>query len=469
MGRRGRGAGQALGVVVALGLAGCAAGVRPADERLPAAYAASSPATAGDGDIARWWASFNDPQLDALIAEAFAASPDARAALAALVEARAVRDGALSGFGPQGTPVLSRSRQWSDPGAGRREVSVLTWEVSWELDVLGRRRTARSVADADLAAAAFDHEASRLSLAANVAQALFQARGLDVQASEAEETVRIARELARLAALKAERGVLSRAEAASLQAELASAQAQARQLRAQAQVQRRVLMVLIGRARDPQDSLVLALPDLAAPTPPATAPGQLLERRPDLRAAKARLTSAAGQVAAARLAQLPTLSLLPSLSATRPAGGPTASVWTLAAGLATPILDQPRLAAQVKLRSAQAQSAVIAYERAVGQAYAETENALLTLAADRERLADLVEAEHQSRLAFEAQSQGFRAGYVDTTTLLQTERTWRLQRTSLTSARAAALSDAALAFKSLGGGWTPADPATLLSRTLHDR
>jgi NodT family efflux transporter outer membrane factor (OMF) lipoprotein len=450
-------------------LGGCASGVRPADDRLPAVYGAVAQAIGADADITRWWARFGDPQLDALIEEAFTASPDARAALSALREARAERAGALSGFAPQGTPYLSRSRQTADPGTGHVDATSLSWDVSWELDVLGRRSAARTAADADLAAAAFDHEASRVSLAANVAQALFQARALEVQANEAAETVRIARDLERVSALKAQRGVLSRADAASLKAELAGAQAQARQLRAQAQVQRRVLMVLVGRARDPIDSLTLDLPDLVPPMAPASAPGELLARRPDLRRAKARVTAAAGDVVSAKLAQLPTLALTPSLSAVRPQGGMTTSLWSVGATLATPILDQPRLRAQVRLRSAQAESAVLAYERAVGEAYAETENALVTLAADRDRLTDLVEAEHQARLAFEAQSQGFKAGYVDTTALLQTERVWRVQRTSLTIARGQALADAALAFKSLGGGWTPADPATLVSRTLHDR
>ncbi|ADG10259.1 TolC family protein [Caulobacter segnis] len=474
MSRGRRGAAIAAAVAAASGLAGCGAHLRAADVALPAAYAGPASGQAQDPKapqafIERWWAGFGDPQLDALIAQAFRSSPDARAAQASLAEARAVRQGALSGFGPQGTPSVSALRQKTRPGEGRADLEVLDWDVSWEIDVIGRRGAARTSADATLAAAAFDFEATRVSLAANVAQALFQARALETQAREAEETARIAGDLARVAKLKADRGILSQADAASFRAELASSKAQAAQLQAQAKVQRRALMVLVGQARDPLDALPLQHPDLEPPTPPTLAPGQLLIRRPDLRRAQANVEAAAGRVVSARLAQLPTLSLIPSLTATRPQAGPSVSVWTLGANLAAPVLDLPRLRAQSRLRSAQAEAAVLAYERAVGEAYAETENALVTFGADRERFVELAEAERQAKAAFDAQDQGFRAGYVDATALLQTERVWRQARASLIAGRAAVLNDAVLAFKSLGGGWSPAEVMQLAFETSHDR
>lgn len=461
-------------MAAACGLAGCGAHLRAADVALPLAYAGrpldppSGPAVA-QASVERWWAGFGDPQLDDLVVQAFRASPDARAAQAALAEARAVRQGALTGFGPQGAPSASALRKRTRPGQGDVDLEVLNWDVSWELDLIGRRGAARKSADATLAAATFDFEATRVSLAANVAQALFQARALEIQAQEAQETARIAGDLVKVADLKAGRGILSQADAASFRAERASSKAQVAQLQAQAKVQRRALMVLVGRARDPLDALPLQHPDLQPPIPPPEAPGRLLMQRPDLRRAQANVEAAAGRVVSARLAQLPTLSLIPSLSATRPQTGPTASIWTLGANLAAPVLDLPRLRAQSRLRSAEAESAVLAYERAVGEAYAETENALVTLGADRERLVDLIEAERQAKAAFDAQEQGFRAGYVDATALLQTERIWRQARVSLIAGRAAALNDAALVFKSLGGGWPPAEVQQLASETSHDR
>lgn len=460
-------------IAAASGLAGCAAHLRAADVALPAAYSAPSGALgAGAGreaSIERWWVAFRDPQLDALIDEALRASPDTQAALAALRQARAVRQGALTGFGPQGTPSVRAARQWARPGEGDVDSRTASFDVSWEIDLLGRRGAARTSADAALASAAFDFEATRVSLAANVAQALFQARALEAQSREAGETARIAGDLVRVADLKAGRGILSQADAASFRAELANARAQAAALRAQAQVQRRILLVLLGRARAGLETLSLEHPDLDPPLPPLSAPGELLIRRPDLQRAKANVDAAAGRLVSARLAQLPTLSLVPSLTASRLPAGANASVWTLGANLAAPVLDLPRLRAESRLRTAEAEAAVLAYERAIGQAYAETENALLTLAADRDRLADLVVADAQAKAAFDAQEQGFRAGYIEAVTLLQTERTWRQARTALVAVRAATLGDAVQAFKSLGGGWSPVEAQQLASETSHDR
>ncbi|MBL7590236.1 TolC family protein, partial [Escherichia coli] len=66
-----------------------------------------------------------------------------------------------------------------------------TFNLSWELDLLGRRGVAREAADADLAAARFVQEGTRATLAADVADALFAARGLAAQVEAARETLTI--------------------------------------------------------------------------------------------------------------------------------------------------------------------------------------------------------------------------------------------------------------------------------------
>src|SRR5437763_849260 len=61
--------------------------------------------------------------------------------------------------------------------SGVSEAQAANFNVSWEVDLFGRFLTARGTANADLAAARFDYEAARASLAANVADAYIQARG----------------------------------------------------------------------------------------------------------------------------------------------------------------------------------------------------------------------------------------------------------------------------------------------------
>src|SRR5215469_4708695 len=90
-------------LVLTAPLAACALGPRiPApDRRVPAAFEAPADVTAAGVDLDRWWTTYDDPQLQALVEEALKNAPDARSALARLAEARAVQSSALTAFDPQ--------------------------------------------------------------------------------------------------------------------------------------------------------------------------------------------------------------------------------------------------------------------------------------------------------------------------------------------------------------------------------
>ena len=72
------------------------------------------------------------------------------------------------------------------PVGGTTDTETLNFNVSWEIDLFGRLAQERRAANADLAATRFDVEGARASLAANVADGLFQARGLAIQLEDAE-------------------------------------------------------------------------------------------------------------------------------------------------------------------------------------------------------------------------------------------------------------------------------------------
>ena len=127
--------------------------------------------------------------------------------------------------------------------------------VSWEIDLFGRVFAAKRATDADVAAAAFDYYGVRASLAAQVADAYFQARGFAIQLADAEETVRIRRQLYDLASRRAERGLAPSSEADRVAGDLAQAEAQALSLEGELKVQRRLLLILAGRASEATTSV----------------------------------------------------------------------------------------------------------------------------------------------------------------------------------------------------------------------
>ena len=469
-------------------LAGCALGpnVPRPDLHIPAAFEAPTDVTQPGIPLERWWSAYNDPQLERLVDQALATAPDARSARARLDEAIAVRGGALAAYWPQGglqgSAVRTASNLVSGPSAifipGAGPVTLdnsgttnsynADFSVSWEIDLFGRARAARGKANADLAGSIFDYEATRTSLAANVADQLFQARGLAIQLEDAREDQRIQRELAEVARRRAVYGVGSTADADQTAALVAQADAQVAALSSLLHVARRTLLVLIGQGVDPLDSLPAPAEAGTPPAVPATAPGELLARRPDVRAAAEALASASGQLKLDELALLPRLTLNPELgiSAGPGFGGPaTSEFWSIGVGLTQPILDLPRLKTAIQAQGARADQAVIAYEKAVQTAFGEAENALVALYADEARVALLTTGEAQARSAYKAARANYAAGVDDLTAALQAERIWRTARTTLTGARVQALRRSVQAYKALGGGWSPdASPTRQASR-----
>jgi NodT family efflux transporter outer membrane factor (OMF) lipoprotein len=453
----------------ALLLCGCASEqIPPPQVTIPARFEAPQATALPASTLDRWWLLFGDAQLSGLVEQALASAPDARTALARLREAQAARRGALTSYDPQGNPSLSASRtrteisglpaaQTQALGEGRSATLNAGFNISWEADLFGRRAAARGAADADLAAAQFDYEATRLSLAANVATQLFATRGLAAQIAEAEETLRIAQDLARIGRLRVTSGLGTESDSARLDTQLANAQADLVNLKAQYAASRRTLLVLLGRGTDMLETLPIASVLPTPPRPPALTPAELMVRRPDVRQADAQLRSAAGNLRLDQLALFPRLTLQPGASYTRVLD-PTSyvqSVWTLAAGLLVPVLDRPRLLSQIGAQTARGEQAVIAYEQAVQSAYGDAENTLTILSADFERLDRLTYAEQRARVAFSAQQQGYKAGIVDLDTLLQTEQAWRAARIALAAIKTSTLTDAVSSFKALGGGWSP--------------
>jgi len=458
-------------------LSSCALGpaVRVADTTLPAAYDAPAAPVSDDQRLAQWWALYDDPQLQGLVEEALSRAPDALSAQARLAEALAVRSSALDAYNPQGglSASAARSQTGVVSGAGTVDfgghaVNLITttpidtyganFDVSWELDLFGRRRAARRKANADLAAARFDYEASRTSLAANVADSLFLARGLAIQLDDARETARLQGQLSDVASAKYVHGLGARGDAEQAASLVAQAKAQVEDLQSQLHAARRTLLVLVGRGVDPLDSLPTPPSSGTPPPVPASVPGALLAGRPDVREAAAQLISASGQLKLDELALFPTFTLQPGvgLSSNVELGAATTTdLWSIGVGLAQPILDLPRLKSQIRAQGARADQAAIAYQKTVQTAYAEAENALVELASDEARVRLLTLGEAQARSALHSAQLGYGAGLQDLTSVLTAEQTWRSARTALTAAQIQALRRSVQAFKALGGGWSP--------------
>ncbi|WP_425228268.1 TolC family protein [Sphingomonas sp.] len=493
-------------------LAGCAAGhPRTPEIALPLQFEAPAAAQVPVA-LDRWWTLYGDAQLNALEDEALTRGFSVREALARLDEARAVRRQVGSQFGPQGDINGSASRTqtfnlgsgsglsttggsttgagtgtgtgtgtgagattgtttgasgfgFSLPGAS--ESYSLSLPVRWELDLWGRVAAARRYANADLAAARYSYQGARTTLAGDVADQLFQARGTASELENAQATLRIRSDIRRAVAVRAERGIAPRSDLNRVDTDLATAQAEVARLDAQLYAARRSLLALIGRAGDRVETVPItpALGD--APPIPAGLPADLLVRRPDVLEARARLEGALGRLKTAELAQMPTITLTPSagLNAQRGTFTSTTGFWSIGASLLVPLLDRARLRAEVGIADARTEQAVLSFEQSVQTAFSESDQLIAQLAADRARVTALTTGEVRARASYDAALTQYRLGLTDLSTLLDVEATWRAARQQASAARVDALSRSVQLFKALGGGWSPAQADPLAGRT----
>lgn len=477
--RPGRPSGSSHALLVAavgLGLAGCTTPARQVDVKLPAAYGPVGGTPLAAQALDQWWTTFNDPVLNDLVTTALAQAPDARLAAARLAEARAVRRGQIRELYIPQTPltgsakrtdtdILDQSGTGGFTQGGVSKTYSADFDVSWELDLIGRRSAARRVVDNDLAAARFSYEGARAALAADVAQSYFEARGYAVQLQDARESARISQSLYEVSAERGRRGLAATSEGERAAADLAQAQAQILSLEAQLRTARRSLLVLVGKGVDPLEGLPIDPVLAKAPPVPAAAPGDLLARRPDVREAAARLASASGNLNINELALFPTLTLTPGVGITKSVTpsffapgtttSTTSSAWSVGANLSIPVLNIPKLLADIKAQGARVEQAAVTYEKTVQTAFGEADNALVQLASDERRVDILTAGERRAAVAYEASRKGYAAGLTDLTTALQAEQSWRGARTALTGAQTQALQRAVQTYKALGGGWSP--------------
>ena len=168
--------------------AGCAVGpdYHPPKTVMPTNW--DNGATNAALPIAQWWKSFNDPELDSLIARAVPANRDLRRATARLRAARAQRGIAISQFGPDinavGSYVNARTSKNSQVFAFDRidtENYDAHFDATWEIDVFGGKRRELEAATADLAATEADRRDVLVSLLAEVARNYVGLRGAQRQ------------------------------------------------------------------------------------------------------------------------------------------------------------------------------------------------------------------------------------------------------------------------------------------------
>ncbi len=426
---------------------------------VPEAFSSS-----GTQEVDRWWESFDNKGLNRLMVRALAGNLNLQTAWARLAQARAVARQAGAGLYPSLSAVGSGARKRSViedlPIIGDHVLRTNQFKASlaaaYEVDLWGRIRSRTDAAAADARATRADVEAAALSLSATVGDVWFALVEQTAQSRLLEQQVEVSRTFLELAELRFGQGQGSALDVYQQRTQLEAVEGQKPLVASREAVLRHELGVLLGDL--PQAELPEAtggLPALHA-LPSTGLPASLLQRRPDVRAAHARLAAADRRIAAAAA------GLLPSIRMNAEAGYQSREfhelfsnpLYSIAAGLTAPLFEGGRLRAEVERSQALARQRVNEYGQVILTAFKEVENALVQEARQSDYLASLDRQVELARSQLEQAEQRYKNGLSDYLPVLTALQALQALERNRLAAQRELISFRIQLYRALGGSWT---------------
>jgi NodT family efflux transporter outer membrane factor (OMF) lipoprotein len=398
---------------------------------VPAEWAAAAEASAFRPE---WIGFAGDAELRALIDEAIAHNPDLRVAGTRLEQVRLQMR--LAGADLLPSVVFGAKYSDSLQPANGLDINGFGVALNWEIDLWGRARAEKKAGEATYRSAEADYVFARQSLVATTIEAWLLCIQATRQTALAEQQSKAALDQAQLVG---HREAVGRASRQDVEIAKANAQAledsasQAEQARQQAL---RTLELIAGRYPSATIAVPDALPGTLDPVP-AGVPSDLVERRPDLVAARERYEAAFFNREEARAARLPRLALNAGAGYLTSdyvqfKEGLDKTVFPIGGKLLWPLFDQGRLATAVDIADQQQQEAAANYAKTILVAFGEVENALSADATLQRRVRARSAQVEALRAAVSAAEEQSRVGKNDQYNVLD-------QELALSSAEAALL------------------------------
>ncbi|NVD96715.1 TolC family protein [Massilia sp. BJB1822] len=492
--------------------AGAPASKSTPDIAAPAAWRNAAAAQVDDrrqaAPQADWWRVFGSSELNELLARALQDNHDLAAAAARVDQAYA----ALRMADASRLPSLNAQASGGGDGRlGTRQASSASGasynaalRASYEIDLRGRNRALSDSAAAQLQASRYEREASRLSVTGAVVNAWLQRSALTERLAIADANIASAERMLALVAARVRAGAAHPLELAQQRGLLAAQQRQRAELRQQHEDSHLALALLLGQpaanvhlgvrpqsgrdghpagsaapsnvrlgsdpkvdtssavqnvrlGSDPKVDTGSAVPlqRLALPVVDAGLPSALLARRPDIAGAEVQLAAADADVAAARAALFPSLTLDGALASSAKgfSGLFDNPVYSLAAAIGAPLFDGGRLAAGRDLAGARRSELLAAYRRTVMTAFADVERALNAIGSLAIQRGAQDEELREAGRALALAEARYRAGAENALTLLDAQRTLYAAQDASLQLQLARLQASVALHQALGGGW----------------
>ncbi|MCK4916189.1 MAG: TolC family protein, partial [Candidatus Eisenbacteria sp.] len=356
----------------------------------------------------------------------------------------------------------SRSGQWGDeiPESYANTYSA-SGAASYEIDLWGRVRSTRHAAVFDEHSSREDLRAAVLSLSARIAATWYEIAEARSQVLVLSEQVEANEQTLEIITLRFRGGLVGAADVLWQEQLLESSRGNLALAESRLEVLRNQLAVLVGRVPQAhvvdEEAALVAMP----PLPDAGVPAELLQRRPDLRAAELDVAAASARLGAAVADRFPRVSITASVSSSATTTTDLFTSWlsNLVGNLTMPLIDGGARKAEAERQEALVQEAFHRYRQTVLTSLQEVENALTResyqssyLTSVREQLALANEVLERNRDAY----RGGQVNYIVVLTALISQQS--LERQQL-SAHRELIGHRIELCRALGGGWSSESPA----------
>ena len=428
-----------------------------------------------------WWILFKSPQINALIARAFENNPTIQSAQASLRQAQQsviAQQGYFSpsvaaSYSPSRTKIAGNMGGASSPGPqGDGQViapdtanapvyynfHVAQLSVGYVPDIFGGNRRQVESLQAQLQAQHFQTEATYITLASNIVAAALQEATLRAQIKATQEIVRLNNENLDILHKQLELGFIAGIDVAAQEAAAAQAEQALIPLSKQLEQTRNLIRALAGNLPNEDVPEIFELDTIQLPQElPLSLPSQLVEQRPDIRAAQEQWHAASAQLGVAEAGKFPqfTISAAVGGMASTPdwmfrEGG---SFFSLLGNVTIPLFDGGTLKAREQAAHEALVQAGADYRRVVITAFQNVADTLHAILFDAEYLKAALHSEMALKEIAELTRKQYDLGYASYQMVLLAEQNFQQAKINLIQAQATRLADTAALYQALGGGW----------------
>jgi NodT family efflux transporter outer membrane factor (OMF) lipoprotein len=422
-----------------------------------------------------WWAAFQSPALNGVIALALAGNQDVEAARARIAEAEENMKAAEGALLPQVSLDAAAGRQkYGKSLFGPLDIGIPPFtyytvgpSVTFPLDLFGGGRRTVEERQAYLDYRHFELDAAYQSLTAHVAAQALALAAADAQIATLTTIIAEDQRNVDLVQASIVSGSGTRVQLVSAQSQLAEDRTRLPDLRQRKATARHALAILAGKAPAEWNSPDFVLDDFVLPREiPVSLPSELVHRRPDILAAEAQLHVASAAIGVATANLYPKLDLTGTLTqqALTPGGlfNSVNNAWSIAAGLTQPLFDGGRLSAQRRAAIANYQATLAIYRQTILTAFGDVADRLQALSNDADRFKAESEAAAIAAQSLDLARRSYQAGNSGVLDVIDAERRYAQAQLDLSHAKAQRLMDTARLYLALGG--SPVTPPATADR-----